>query len=323
MQFGAVNNAGQERTQLISTGLVPDPATDATLLITNPGVGRGIQIGEFPAIGNPTLGLLSSAFARGVWARADNASPSAIGVVASGRTGVTGSSSGSGGVADAGVRGTSDGINSNGVIGEANNGEVSYGVWGKSTAGLAGAFYGRVHVFGNLTKSGGGFQIDCPGRETDRYLRHSFVESSDMKNVYDGTAQLDEDGRAWIELPEWFGDLNRDYRYQLTAIGEAAPELHIAEEISQNRFMVAGGAAGMRVSWQVTGVRKDPWAEMNRIVVEQDKPESTRGTYLHPEAYGESETKGERYAREEALRSRRQAETSETKLPRSSDGEGE
>jgi hypothetical protein len=74
MQFGAVNNAGQERTQLISTGLVPDPATAATLLITNPGVGRGIQIGEFPEIGNPTLGLLSS---------------SAIGVVASGRTGVT------------------------------------------------------------------------------------------------------------------------------------------------------------------------------------------------------------------------------------------
>jgi hypothetical protein len=209
------------------------------------------------------------------------------------------------------------------VIGEANNGDVSYGVWGKSTSGLAGAFYGRVHVFGSLIKSGGGFQIDCPGRETDRYLRHSFVESSDMKNVYDGTAQLDEDGRAWIELPEWFGDLNRDYRYQLTAIGKAAPELHIAEEISQNRFMVAGGAAGMRVSWQVTGVRKDPWAEMNRIVVEQDKPESTRGTYLHPEAYGESETKGERYAREEALRSRRQAETSETKLPRSSDGEYE
>jgi hypothetical protein len=89
MQFGAVNNAGQERTQLISTGLVPDPATAATLLITNPGVGRGIQIGEFPEIGNPTLGLLSSAFARGVWARADNVSPSAIGVVASGRTGVT------------------------------------------------------------------------------------------------------------------------------------------------------------------------------------------------------------------------------------------
>jgi len=28
----------------------------------------------------------------------------------------------------------------------------------------------------------------------------------------------------------------------------------------------------MKVSWQVTGVRKDPWANASRIEVEEDKP---------------------------------------------------
>jgi hypothetical protein len=229
----------------------------------------------------------------------------AVGVEGNGRSGVSGWTSGfAAGIADAGVIGASDGVNANGVIGEANNGPFAFGVWGKSTSGFAGTFEGAVQVLGTLTKSGGGFQIDCPGKETDCYLRHSFVESSDMKNVYDGIERLGEDGSAWIELPEWFKELNRDCRYQLTAIGEPAPDLHIAEELSENRFRIAGGTVGMKVSWQVTGIRKDPWAERNRIVVEEDKPEEARGTYLHPEAFGQPETRGEGYTREEALRSR-------------------
>ena len=47
----------------------------------------------------------------------------------------------------------------------------------------------------------------------------------------------------------------------------------------------------MKVSWQVTGVRKDPFANANRIPVEIDKPEDERGSYLHPEAYGKSQLK--------------------------------
>jgi hypothetical protein len=46
----------------------------------------------------------------------------------------------------------------------------------------------------------------------------SFVESPDMKNVYDGLVVLDDKGEAKIELPDWFGALNKDFRYQLTAI---------------------------------------------------------------------------------------------------------
>jgi len=47
----------------------------------------------------------------------------------------------------------------------------------------------------------------------------------------------------------------------------------------------------MEVSWQVTGVRKDPWAEKNRIQVEEDKVGEERGTYLFPELYGAGKEK--------------------------------
>ena len=41
----------------------------------------------------------------------------------------------------------------------------------------------------------------------------------------------------------------------------------------------------MKVSWQVTGVRHDSYAEKHPMVVEQEKPLEERGTYLFPEAH--------------------------------------
>ena len=37
----------------------------------------------------------------------------------------------------------------------------------------------------------------------------------------------------------------------------------------------------MKVSWQVTGIRQDAFANANRIPVEEDKPARERGKYLH------------------------------------------
>ena len=45
----------------------------------------------------------------------------------------------------------------------------------------------------------------------------------------------------------------------------------------------------MEVSWQVTGIRQDPWANAHRIPVEHDKPATERGRYEHPELYGQPE----------------------------------
>ena len=49
------------------------------------------------------------------------------------------------------------------------------------------------------------------------------------------------------------------------------PSLHIAEEINENQFKIAGGSRGMKVSWQVTGIRKDLWAKAHPMTVEQEK----------------------------------------------------
>jgi hypothetical protein len=156
---------------------------------------------------------------------------------------------------------------------------------------LAGTFVGRVDVDGDLNVLNGNktFKIDHPLDPGNKYLSHNTVESPERKNVYDGVAELGTDGTASVELPGWFEALNGDFRYQLTAVGQAAPDLHVAEEIYENSFKIAGGQAGVKVCWQVTGTRKDPWAEANPFEVEEEKPEEERGRYLQPSLYGAPE----------------------------------
>ncbi|MGV8040062.1 MAG: hypothetical protein AB2L07_08290 [Thermoanaerobaculaceae bacterium] len=145
---------------------------------------------------------------------------------------------------------------------------------------------GDLWIDGIIIKGGGSFKIDHPLDPENKYLYHSFVESPDMMNIYNGNVVLDERGEATVELPEWFEALNRDFRYQLTCIGGFAP-VYVAEEITGSRFRIAGGRAGLKVSWQVTGIRQDAFANANRIPVEEDKPDPDRGRYLHPEAFGQ------------------------------------
>jgi len=239
-------------------------------------------------------------------------------------TGVAGQSgSGHGVVGESnsgnGVRGFSDG--GSGVVGVCNG--TGTALWGISTKGAgvdaesfgwhalyarawdekfaSGYFDGNVIVTGNLQKGGGGFKIDHPLDPANKYLSHSFVESPDMKNVYDGVVTLDDNCEAEIELPDWFSSLNKDFRYQLTAIGSPAPNLHISKQISgrtrnkkgnSSSFKIAGGTSDMKVSWQVTGIRKDAWANAHRIKAEEDKSSKERGFYINPELYGKPQKKG-------------------------------
>jgi len=149
-----------------------------------------------------------------------------------------------------------------------------------------------LSVHGTLSKSAGSFKIDHPLDPANKYLYHSFVESPDMKNIYDGVIVLDGNGEAQVEMPAWFQALNQDFRYQLTAIGGPGPNLYIAEEVTGNHFKIAGGAAGLKVSWQVTGVRHDAYANAHRIPVEEEKPVAQQGTYLHPVEQGQPAEKG-------------------------------
>ena len=148
---------------------------------------------------------------------------------------------------------------------------------------------GNVNIAGNLSKGGGSFKIDHPLDPANKYLYHSFVESPDMMDVYNGVATLDGHGTVWITLPDYFEALNRDFRYQLTAIGAPGPNLYIVKKVSGNRFKIAGGKPHGEVSWQVTGIRQDAYANAHRIQNDEEKPPQERGRYLHPELFGASE----------------------------------
>jgi len=183
-----------------------------------------------------------------------------------------------------GVRGYSAGGSA--LMGMSSTGN---GVYGQSSSGNAGYFVGDVYVSGSLYKGGGAFKIDHPLDPENKYLQHSFVESPDMMNIYNGNVILDANGEATVELQDWFEALNKDFRYQLTCIGGFAP-VYIAEKISGNHFKIAGGTSGLEVSWQVTGIRHDAYANAHRIQVEVEKKGDERGKYLHPKEYGMPES---------------------------------
>lgn len=227
----------------------------------------------------------------------------------------TGSSSGVSGVSTTGigVYGQTSDNGSNGVEGSNTYygtmgalGGVNGGVYGSGST-YAGYFSGTVHVSGTFSKSSGSFKIDHPLDPENKYLQHSFVESPDMMNVYNGNVTLDEQGEAWVELPEWFEALNREFRYQLTCIGGFAP-VYVAEKIVDNRFKIAGGAPDMEVSWQVTGVRRDPYAKAHPIKVEEAKPPEEQGYYLHPDVYGQPDEKSIEWVRNPEMMQKRNAQ---------------
>jgi hypothetical protein len=144
---------------------------------------------------------------------------------------------------------------------------------------------GNVAIAGSLSKGSGTFKIDHPQDPENKYLYHSFVESPDMMNVYNGNITTNVDGSATVELPAYFESLNKDFRYQLTVIGAFAQAI-IATEVKDNKFVIKTDKPNVKVSWQVTGIRKDPYAEQNRVVPEVEKPANEKGKFLHPEAYG-------------------------------------
>jgi hypothetical protein len=270
---------------------------DAFAAITTDGVGVIGDSGTYygiEGISGTGTGIYGQTYgnAVGVVGEASNNPGGGIGVYGDtqyGGQGVWGESFGNSffnGAGPDGVHGIANGNSGSGVAG-VNTASGGTGVYGAvyDSSSYAGHFDGNVFVNGNLSKNGGSFKIDHPLDPSNQYLYHSFVESPDMKNMYDGVVALDARGEAVITLPEWFGALNRDFRYQLTCVGGFAP-VYVAEEIANNQFKISGGRIGLKVSWQVTGIRQDAWANAHRIPVEEPKSEEERGTYLHPELFG-------------------------------------
>lgn len=112
-----------------------------------------------------------------------------------------------------------------------------------------------------------------------------------MKNIYDGVVTTDDKGEATVQLPAWFEPINCDFRYQLTAVGAAAPNLHVTQEIKAGSFRIGGAPGKTKVCWMVTGVRQDAFAKAHPMLVEEEKRPTEKGSYLHPREHGVSEDK--------------------------------
>jgi len=292
---------------------------DATGVVGNSITGAGVQgiSGSGNGLEGESFGVNGSPPAAGVFGQSDTYGVRGVsgpgkGVLGESQTGpgVKGMSTQEAGVRGlstsfTGVLGTTLGAAS-GVTGFQFSAEEGSGVLGESIVGAgvdgvglrgigvrgegelyAGMFLGNVCVTGSVSKGGGGFAIDHPLDPSDRYLRHSFVESPDMLNVYNGNVTTDANGDAHVGLPDYFEALNQDFRYQLTVIGQFAHAI-VAQEIANNRFTIKTDRPQVKVSWQITGVRRDPWAVANRIAVEEEKDATDRGRYLHPELWGKS-----------------------------------
>jgi hypothetical protein len=161
---------------------------------------------------------------------------------------------------------------------------------------LAGRFMGDIDVSGNVLKSVDSSRIDHPLDPANKYLFHSSVESSDMKNIYDGNVVTDATGYAKVTLPDWFEALNKDFRYQLTVLddtnSDAFVQAKVVKKIEGNQFTIRTSHPNVEVSWQVTGVRQDAYAKANPIEVEKIKPDGERGKYVTPEVFGQPKEMG-------------------------------
>lgn len=174
-----------------------------------------------------------------------------------------------------------------GVYGSASGAATTnYGVYGianNASNNYAGYFAGNIYAV-SASASIKAFRIDHPLDPEHKFLYHSSVESPDMKNIYDGITTTDASGEATVSLPSYFEALNMDYRYQLTCIEQFAQAI-ILTEIHNNQFIIKTDKPNVKVSWMVTGIRKDPAANKYRIVPEVLKREGEIGKYQVPEAY--------------------------------------
>jgi len=126
-------------------------------------------------------------------------------------------------------------------------------------------------VRGSISKGAGTFVIDDPLDPSNKLLYHSFVESPDVKNIYDGIVTLDQFGEAVVRLPDYYDALNYDTRYQYFPIDQPMPELYVGSQEKNNQFTLSGGEPGGTVSWQITGIRHDPYILKHPITPEVDK----------------------------------------------------
>ncbi len=265
------------------------------------GTTYGVRGDTLSTSGQAVLGQAAAASGVTYGVRGLSVSPDGTGVY-----GIATASSGLG----YGVEGIANSTSGFGVRGIATAASgTTYGVYGRTASASGYGVYSQGNTGATGTKS---FRIDHPDDPANKYLLHYAAESPEVINFYRGNVVLDGAGAAVVELPRYFAKINRTPSYQLTAIGAPMPTLHVAEEIDEAAlsagakaepgvaapkcsFRIAGGAPGARVSWRVEAVRSDRWVKQGGAPVEVEKQGLEKGTYQHPELYGQPPEKGMNY----------------------------
>lgn len=295
----------------ISAGLLPSASTTGQTLRSNGTnwIGNSVLYNNGTAVGVNTstpstmtklhvsnVGTYGTApyYQAGIVADGGASAASASAIYAeAGWRGVYGHNPGSSsGVQAIGVQGTletgSSYTQGYGVRGDATGtGPTNYGVYGNAangTTNYAGYFSGALYAT-SANASIKAFKIDHPLDPENKYLYHSSIESNDMMNIYNGNVTTDAAGKATVTLPSYFGALNKDFKYQLTCIGQFAQAI-VLNEVANNQFTIQTDKPNVKVSWQIAGVRQDAAANYYRIQNEVVKPAPEKGYYLVPEAYG-------------------------------------
>jgi hypothetical protein len=109
---------------------------------------------------------------------------------------------------------------------------------------------GNIHATGSITPS------------SSRLKEHV----TPMSDALEGLLKLEGVRFDWKA-----DEAAREFREQLTPVGTSMPNLYVAEEISANKFKVADGKPGAKVTWQVTGIRHDQHAREHPIVPEVER----------------------------------------------------
>jgi hypothetical protein len=89
----------------------------------------------------------------------------------------------------------------------------------------------------------------------------------------------------------------------------------VASKVADHQFSIKTDKPNVEVSWQVTGIRQDPWANAHRIPVEEQKNARERGHYIHPELYGAPEEASIAWARHPEMMKRMKEMRQQGSLP--------
>ncbi len=187
-----------------------------------------------------------------------------------------------------------------GVFGAARNTTgVSIGVYGFTASGDPNGY--GVFAGGNSGATGTkSFRIDHPFDPLNRYLLHYCSEGPEPQNVYNGTVTTDGKGMAWVQLPDYFEEINKSPRYQLTIVDDSAgrgfAQAKVGQKIRDNRFMIMTSTGHVEVCWEVKAVRNDRWIQKYGAPVEVEKVGHDKGRYQRPELYGRPESMGIDYS---------------------------